>query len=733
MIVRDLVTRLGFQIDSKDLDKWREQGTKAQKAAKKLGDSLNKLKSSFKTGLVAVTAAATGVGALIKQYSKAGDEIGKTSSKYGISTRELQRMRFAAERSGASAQDLTKAIRNQAKFIEEAKDKGVTPFTDALGQVGLTVERLEGLSPEQKFGVIADALNGVSDEGTRTALSMRLVGEEAGPQLNALLREGSKGLKALGDEAESLGAVMGDDAIKATEALEDAQTNLKAVLSGLRNLVGAELVPTITEYIKTAKDWLASNREMIAVKLKEFFTQAVAAIKTIVQIFGTLISVGAKVVDFLGGMEKTIKDVGAAFLAFKGIQMALSSTMLASLGPWGLVAGAMLALIPVAMRVGDRLGDVIANVSGLLDKQRELEAAAGGRTKLRGTAAILNSGQVAGLDATRASIQNLSPEELKNLEGQVTSKLGKEVIRDERHRRLESEVEGRLRIKTQRAKVAARLRDRISKGGKLKGKKIEAQIEAAQSAALQGKSEEESLIAGEAALARSRRVGAAKAAREGGGKGGGGSKLEGFGANVEQLIKQKADEAAKRVGEQILAAGGSLVESVKAAEEARKAALKEFAESPEKLFREAKFAQSITQKAEAIVEEAATKAGEMIIRAGGTIAEAELASSRARERKRKEIENDPRLALGDPADLLSTLSGGRLTSERFGTGAKPGFGAQIVRFDVQTTNHFKAEVNIDGADHSPEQLRTVVHESIVDEIDKRNREAIRDVLPTVVR
>lgn len=362
--IAELLVKIG--VDSSD----------AQKAAEGVGESLDKTKSKaevLKGGLVslgkafaafgaAAAAGATAVFGFVNSVAKVGDEIGKTAKKVGAGVEELQRLRFAADRSGASARNLDLAIKNQAKQLQDASNGGAKLFRDALDALGLSIEDVNKLSAEERLGLFGDRLKEVEDAGQRTALAMNLFGARAGPELLPLLLEGSEGIKALGDEAEALGIVMSEDAVASSEGFQDSVTNLQAALSGVKNIIGTDLIPVVQELVVGFTEWVKTNRDVLRQKVRSFLEGIVRAAKTLIPVVETMGEIFLAFVNNLdaflavAGGVAVAKAFGAIATGFQAMGVAAGG----ALGPIGLVAGALTALVPLAIKAGNAIGDALS-------------------------------------------------------------------------------------------------------------------------------------------------------------------------------------------------------------------------------------------------------------------------------------------------------------------------------------------------------------------------------------
>jgi len=362
--IAELLVKIG--VDGKD----------AAKAADGVGDSLEKTKTkaevlrggmkklgkAFVVFAAAAAAGATAVFGFVNSVAKVGDEIGKTAKKVGAGVEELQRLRFAADRSGASARNLDLAIKNQAKQLQDASKGGAKLFTDALDDLGLSIADVNKLSAEERLGLFGDKLKEVEDKGKRTALAMNLFGARAGPEMLPLLLSGSEGIRALGDEAESLGIVMTEDAVASSEGFQDSLTNLQASLSGVKNIVGTDLIPVVQELVEGFTSWVKTNRGMLRQRVKAFFEDIVRVGKKLIPVVETM---GEIFLLFVANFDKFLAIAGgvAVAKAFGAIAAGFSSMGVAAgaaLGPIGLIAGALTALIPLAIEAGGAIGGALS-------------------------------------------------------------------------------------------------------------------------------------------------------------------------------------------------------------------------------------------------------------------------------------------------------------------------------------------------------------------------------------
>jgi len=282
----------------------------------------------------AATAAVAPLAASVKLFSDVGDSVAKAATRTGMSTEAMSELGFAAEQSGADMATLEKGVRIMQRTMVEAAN-GTTVAQDAFDALGISVQSLEGLSPDEQFAAIADRIKAIDDPARRTAAAMDIFGR-AGAQLIPMLAEGASGIEALRQEARDFGiSIAGKDA-KAAEILNDTFNRLSKSIRGIWLNIGAALAPAVTDLTQrmariaaATSKWIAANRPLIV---------------TIAKVVAIVGAVGVALV----GVGLSISLAGAALgglatvfgLAVKAVLLA-KVALLALISPIGLVAAAL--------------------------------------------------------------------------------------------------------------------------------------------------------------------------------------------------------------------------------------------------------------------------------------------------------------------------------------------------------------------------------------------------------
>lgn len=200
----------------------------------------------------AFTAAATGLGVLVKSSINSADAISKASQKVGLTTEQLSGLKYAASLADVEFEQFTSGLEKFNKATIDAVN-GSTQQIAAFRAVGISVKDLKTSSPEQLLLKISDAFSKSKDSAAKTAIAIALFGK-AGADLIPLLNSGSKGINELTAEADKFGLVISGATAKSAEEFNDNLTRLHAQVQGLGLEIAANALPQLIEFEKKLQD-----------------------------------------------------------------------------------------------------------------------------------------------------------------------------------------------------------------------------------------------------------------------------------------------------------------------------------------------------------------------------------------------------------------------------------------------------------------------------------------------
>jgi hypothetical protein len=188
-------------------------------------------------------AAAAAIATSVKLSINAFDELSKSSQKIGVSVEALSGLKFAADLSGVSFENLQVGLAKLSVNIDKF-NTGTKTAVDTFNRLQLDPSRFT--STEETLSAIADRFAELPDGATKTALAIEVFGK-SGRDLIPLLNQGSAGIKSLTDEAAKLGLVIDTNTARAAEKFNDDLKRLTSVATGFRNQVAVELLPVLTD------------------------------------------------------------------------------------------------------------------------------------------------------------------------------------------------------------------------------------------------------------------------------------------------------------------------------------------------------------------------------------------------------------------------------------------------------------------------------------------------------
>jgi hypothetical protein len=306
--IRELITKWSFKSDSKPvvvLDK-------AVNGLKKTVGFATKGLAVFGAGAIG---AGVGVFALVQKVAVGMDKIAKLSTRVGVTSKTLQKLKHAAELSGTSLDEMVTGMRRLAAAAFDAT-KGSKSAKEAFSELGIEVKQQNGdlKKNETLLRETLIAMSQMTDKTKRAALAQKLFGR-AGTSLLPMLQGGAFGITKMMKEAEDLGLVMTDKAMKGAEDFNDEMLRLKAMIGGFAAKFASSLMPIISKWIKSMKDWVKENKKLIDQELPKIAQGIADGVREIFK--NVKISDVKKflsgIAGFFKGLSKVINGVATAF------------------------------------------------------------------------------------------------------------------------------------------------------------------------------------------------------------------------------------------------------------------------------------------------------------------------------------------------------------------------------------------------------------------------------------
>ena len=378
-------------------------------SASKNMDAMAQKASAFgvKVGL-AISAAAAGVGAFVKMTSSSAAATGDVADRLGVAVESLQELRHAAEMSGIGVQNFDMAFRRFIRRSSEAA-RGTGAAKDAFKELGvsLTDNQKRMRSSEDIFNDVADAMGKIKDPANRLRLAFKMFDTD-GAAMVKMFEGGSAGIKQFREQAQQLGIVLSEDAVRSSQRFNDSLSLISKTTEGFKNRVFAGIIPAFENLAARILDISMNGQVMDGVVaaisggmnlLARGITLVLDNLNHLVDLFKVFVA--AKIITYItavGGamltLARTVRVAGVALALVTSITrvkittIALLAAAIAKLtGTYDGMVGwlrdtgaAIMESLPEGMR--DGIDNLTGALEGLLGDWKEGNSEA---TKLFGT------------------------------------------------------------------------------------------------------------------------------------------------------------------------------------------------------------------------------------------------------------------------------------------------------------------------------------------------------------
>jgi len=312
---------------------WQDRFKAVGESCAELGRSLGKIA----VGVGAIGAAITTMAvSSIKAFADMGQELSILKIQTGLSVKTLSELKYMADLAEVDLSSLVIAIKTMSSMLYDAS-KGLRtakkeaeklgkafdyeewaktePVVAAFEALGLSIENLVALSPEERFWAVANAIGRIEDANTRAALATDVFGRGA-LALLPILAQTTEEMQTARDMAAKLGVTMDEETLAKAEALDLALKNLQESFRGVGLQIGETLMPYIVALadklipiIENIMKWIEKNPEWVT---------AIAAVGAAFVAFGMILGTIAAIllmINILMGNWIAVAIAGVVALA----------------------------------------------------------------------------------------------------------------------------------------------------------------------------------------------------------------------------------------------------------------------------------------------------------------------------------------------------------------------------------------------------------------------------------
>lgn len=186
-------------------------------------------------------------------------EITEISRQVGLDVETVQRFQYAAEVMGMSVETILDAQKRVVEIQGEVID-GTEEYTKIMRQLGVSIHDTNGnlKDSETLMFELFEELGKMRNEQERAIIASKLFGDQF-TQLTPVLNDGATSFRELMDEAERTGYVLGEDGVRATEELNQAQKRLELQTEGTKK----QMTSFYSDFGRWAADGLRALRSLV--------------------------------------------------------------------------------------------------------------------------------------------------------------------------------------------------------------------------------------------------------------------------------------------------------------------------------------------------------------------------------------------------------------------------------------------------------------------------------------
>ena len=250
------------------------------------------------------------VGRYTMKMLEADDRLQKLSHRLKVSTDWLSQMQYAAASGGVSFETFAMGVQRMTRRLAEAA-KGGGEAQGAIKELGLDLNALMQMRPEDQFYAIATALDSVQNGSDRVRLAMRFFDTE-GVALLQMIEGGGDALRKWEQKADKAGATLKQQVAENAAKASDAILDLNKEIDRIKNNFVRNFYPTIEAVARTAADVLEETAPYFETLTKTFFISVERiglGLEALLRIGGAVQQLTVAGMPFMGITESTINVV----------------------------------------------------------------------------------------------------------------------------------------------------------------------------------------------------------------------------------------------------------------------------------------------------------------------------------------------------------------------------------------------------------------------------------------
>lgn len=209
------------------------------------------------------------------------------SNKYQVSTESIQVYSSLIEGAGGTMEDVGKSMSKLQHAMSEAV-AGSADYQAAFHGIGIGVEELKTLSPENVMLRMANAFEGSNNAVAKQEVLLKLLGERGAMWLETL-NEGAKEYQNRLDEMRADGALISEEDMIRARDFNDTWDRISRLTRAIHVDFSLDFMKAFEPTLNSMREALIANRSEIRQGLKELAVALPPVLEVLSKLFGFLV------------------------------------------------------------------------------------------------------------------------------------------------------------------------------------------------------------------------------------------------------------------------------------------------------------------------------------------------------------------------------------------------------------------------------------------------------------
>lgn len=196
--------------------------------------------------------------ALGNSAGKAGEKVYELSVKTGLSFAAVQTLGLIAKETGKNVESTITGFDRYLKNVNEAAG-GNKNLAFTMRQLGIDTKAASKDS-DNALQQLFQAISKLPPGAQQVDAAMKLAGK-SGADLIPIIEHANGSFEDFKKHAQELGVILSDDNVKAAHEYEVSMRDLGESLTGVKNRIGAELLPTLVELANNLLQFIKDNQQ----------------------------------------------------------------------------------------------------------------------------------------------------------------------------------------------------------------------------------------------------------------------------------------------------------------------------------------------------------------------------------------------------------------------------------------------------------------------------------------